>query len=388
MPATNRPRLYLSQDHGLDWLTALEFGATDDGQPRDRWVGVSDQVGLLHDVPDGRCIGFAVRRPAHYDPDDEDHAPLWDGPRFDVPQLGLTDVAPNAIVVAARAQYGTGRQTLNRKLFSQAIAGDDEVAVVRWRRCLEAGDVMAHYALGYTLLGLGRWAEAYRHLRYYCEIAPDEAWAWCYLGQAATGAGQLGEARTAYEHAVLLDTDAGKDEATDAQELLDALMAGDPQLPEVPEADDRPLWARTLIDNAGYAGLRARAYVDHEGDGTIVLDTADRPTLIDVEPRYDAVTVRAMIGRAPGVVDDEVAQAELRDEVVLEGENFEIDDAGDLWVTVTVPLPFDLLTPALLDCLTAGVVAKARHLWEMTDGDNVGLDPAPDYAATYPTVGR
>ena len=31
---------------------------------------------------------------------------------------------------------------------------------------------MAHFGLGYTLYDLGRFQEAYRHLRHYTEIAP------------------------------------------------------------------------------------------------------------------------------------------------------------------------------------------------------------------------
>ncbi len=34
---------------------------------------------------------------------------------------------------------------------------------------------MAHFALGYTLYELGRYHEAYRHLRYYAQIAPASA---------------------------------------------------------------------------------------------------------------------------------------------------------------------------------------------------------------------
>src|SRR4051794_27232828 len=44
---------------------------------------------------------------------------------------------------------------------------------------------MAHFALGYTLYELGRFKEAYRHLRYYTEISPQGAWNWCWLGKAA-----------------------------------------------------------------------------------------------------------------------------------------------------------------------------------------------------------
>jgi Flp pilus assembly protein TadD len=80
---------------------------------------------------------------------------------------------------------------------------------------------MAHFGLGYTLYELGRFPEAYRHLRHYTEIAPCGGWNWCWLGRAAEAIGETGEARNAYERALALE-DAGHEE-TDAAELLDAL---------------------------------------------------------------------------------------------------------------------------------------------------------------------
>jgi|GEM_PF-1639205 len=35
------PRIYLSYLPDLDWLSGLEFGRVDDGQPSDCWVGLS-----------------------------------------------------------------------------------------------------------------------------------------------------------------------------------------------------------------------------------------------------------------------------------------------------------------------------------------------------------
>ena len=79
---------------------------------------------------------------------------------------------------------------------------------------------MAHFALGYTLYDLGRYHEAYRHLRYYAQIAPAHPWNWCWFGRAAAGIGELGEARSAYERAIELGD--GEDE-TDATDLLGEL---------------------------------------------------------------------------------------------------------------------------------------------------------------------
>lgn len=77
---------------------------------------------------------------------------------------------------------------------------------------------MAHFGLGYTLLELGRDREAYRHLRYYAEIAPAHPWNHCWFGKAAAAIGEVEEARSAYLRAIEL-TEAGGDE-TDAPELL------------------------------------------------------------------------------------------------------------------------------------------------------------------------
>jgi hypothetical protein len=43
-----------------------------------------------------------------------------------------------------------------------------------WERCLESGDVMAHFALGYTHYELSDFHEAYDHLRFYTRLAPAQ----------------------------------------------------------------------------------------------------------------------------------------------------------------------------------------------------------------------
>jgi len=218
-----RPR-FLSRDTGADWLSAIEFGTVDDRQPSELWFGLSEQVGFLLASPFGPVIGFNVNDFSELDLDDEDHQAMWDGPRFDVPVLGLRDVSAAEICLAADA-YLDGEPTINRVYFNSAVAGgsegDLEQAVADWRVCLETGDLMAHYGLGYTLHELGRYREAYRHLRAYTEITPLNAWAWCWLGYTCTALGELGEARTAYQRAVELE-EAGGDE-TDAGEWLERL---------------------------------------------------------------------------------------------------------------------------------------------------------------------
>jgi tetratricopeptide (TPR) repeat protein len=219
-----RPRLYISRDTAYDWLTALEFGVTDDGQPSGCWHPVSDDIAYLHDAPDGagRCLGFALKRFSYFDPHDEELAALWTGPRFDVPVLGLHNATAGEIAVATES-FLQGESTLNRHLFHQAIdaAGDSDTALERWRYCLETGDVMAHYSLGYTFFDAGYFREAYRHLRAYTEIAPTNAWGWCWFGKAAAALGQNHEAIAAFNRALQLEDDSNHE--TEAADLLDEL---------------------------------------------------------------------------------------------------------------------------------------------------------------------
>ena len=143
---------------------------------------------------------------------------------FDVPQLGLRDASAGEICLAARAFLGD-EPTLNKCYFDQAVAaggaGDHSIAAGAWQLCLESGDPMAHYGLGYTLYELGDFRGAYRHLRAYTEITPNNAWAWCWLGRACLRLGELDEARHALETAIELE-DQGAQE-TDAPELLEEL---------------------------------------------------------------------------------------------------------------------------------------------------------------------
>ncbi|MDP9384210.1 MAG: hypothetical protein M3P50_03065 [Actinomycetota bacterium] len=217
------PRLYLNHIAELDWLIALEFGRVDDGQPSEHWDGVTEDFGWLNDAPDGRVLGFKVLDFSEFDADDEDVEEIWDGPRFDVPVLGLTEVTAGEIVIAARAFFG-GCSSINRAYFDEAVELQGEAAVDMWLGCLQAGDAMAHFGLGYTLFELGRFHDAYRHLRHYAEIAPAGPWNWCWFGKAAAAIGELDEARAAYRRAISLEQD-GEDE-TDAAELLAAIDSG------------------------------------------------------------------------------------------------------------------------------------------------------------------
>ena len=117
-----------------------------------------------------------------------------------------------------RRFFGDG-ESVNRFFFETRVPeARGEEALAYWRACLEAGDAMAHFALGYTLYELGRFREAYRHLRYYTEIAPAGSWNWCWFGKAAEALGEIGEARAAYSRALELEREG--DEETDAAERL------------------------------------------------------------------------------------------------------------------------------------------------------------------------
>jgi len=211
---SNTP-LYINRDADLDWLIALDFGRVLDGQPSDHFLPVSDECAYCLDQPDGKIVGFSIGGLTDFDP--EDHDELWDEPHFDAPVFGLRDVPAGAIVLAVKAHL-VDESTINRLLFKQAIAAKGGEAVDLWSRCLQSGDPMAHYALGYTLLGMERTREAYGHLRAYTELCPWNAWAWCWLGRACEALGERTSAIDAYRRAVDLD-----DEDTDAPELLNAL---------------------------------------------------------------------------------------------------------------------------------------------------------------------
>ena len=98
-----RPRLYINHPAHLDWLIALEFGRVDDGQPPECWEDISEHFGWLHDGPDGPIVGFKVRDFSTFDATDDEHAPIWTGPRFHAPLVGLTDATAGEITIAADA---------------------------------------------------------------------------------------------------------------------------------------------------------------------------------------------------------------------------------------------------------------------------------------------
>lgn len=207
--------LYISRDVDYDWLIALEFGRVLDSQPRDHFVAIDDDCAYVLDESEGDIIGFSVGNLTEFDP--EEHSRLWCGPVFDAPVFGLREVYAGAIILATKAHL-LNESTTNRAIFDTATSAKDEEAVALWRQCLECGDSMAHYALGYTLLKMGRHREAYGHLREYTDLCPWNGWAWCWFGKACEALGERTAARDAYRQAVEID-----DDETDAPELLNAL---------------------------------------------------------------------------------------------------------------------------------------------------------------------
>jgi tetratricopeptide (TPR) repeat protein len=137
--------------------------------------------------------------------------------------------------VTAAVRFLEGQSTLNRRLFGEATRAQGHAAVRMWRDCLQTGDVMAHYGLGYTLYEQGDFRAAYTHCRAYAEIVPSNAWAWCWVGKAAHALGEIADAEDAYGRALKAERAEGDD--TEAAELLDALHEG--RTPEfvLPPAD-------------------------------------------------------------------------------------------------------------------------------------------------------
>ena len=198
---------------------ALEFGRVYDGQPPESWQSMGEHLGFLRDGSHGPIVGFAVEEFSRFEVDDPEVGEIWTACEFEVPLLGLPKASAGEIILAARPLVGD-HSTVNRQLFCAAIDrqhDDPQEALSYWLSCLEAGDCMAHFALGYTLHELGRHHEAYRHLRYYTQIAPAAPWNWCWLGRAAHAIGEVDEARSAYEHAIELSD---SEQETDAADLL------------------------------------------------------------------------------------------------------------------------------------------------------------------------
>ena len=262
-----RPVLHLSYAAGLDWLECAPLGVVMDRQGSDRWEGVSDKFGWFLAEPGGPIIGFKIVDFSEFDAEAE--AAIFSGPRFDVAALGLRDVSAGEIVLAA-LPFLDGCDTIDRVYFDAAIGADGDEALGHWIAALQAGNSMAHYGAGYTLLELGRDHDAYRHLRAYTELVPRDPWAWAYRARAALAIGERAEARSCCERAIEMEE--VYDEETDAAELLEEI--------DGPTAPPKLVWTEvrdTLWTAIGATGTHWDIVKLAERRYGVIVEHWDRP---------------------------------------------------------------------------------------------------------------
>jgi tetratricopeptide (TPR) repeat protein len=214
----------ISYDADLDFLWAVKFGHTIDGQLADETDEPREGFFVYRRGPRGAVIGFGVENLSEFELPDPDHPLLREAPLFDAPTLGLVAATAEEVILAVRATIDDS--TPDVVFFDMAVEavsdGELEAAESLWRCCLQAGDMKAHFGLAYTLCDLGRHREAYGHLRVYTNVVPRNAWAWSWRGQAAEEIGEPGEAARCYRRALRLER-AGSYE-TDARERLVKLI--------------------------------------------------------------------------------------------------------------------------------------------------------------------
>src|SRR5438309_216531 len=90
------PRLFLNHDAEYDWLIALEYGVTDDGQDPENYRPISDDIAYL--VDGERSVGFIVKNYRDFDAHDPDVGAIWEEPLFDVPLLGLRGASAGEVI--------------------------------------------------------------------------------------------------------------------------------------------------------------------------------------------------------------------------------------------------------------------------------------------------
>ena len=223
------PAAHLSLDPTWSRLTVIEFGSVWDGQPDELFVEHPGEERLLFllSEPGGSIVGFAAHEPHELDPEAFEDPGLWEHPRFNVPLLGMPNASVGEILLAVQARFDEEEPTADVMFFHMAIQAaheDDDLvkAAWCWRVALEAGDMKARFGLGYTLVDLGEFREAYDHLRIYTDLTPSNAWAWCWLGKACEGLGEAEEAASAYRRAIKLEQEGGFE--TDAPDRLASLL--------------------------------------------------------------------------------------------------------------------------------------------------------------------
>jgi hypothetical protein len=220
---------HLSVDPALALLEVVACGQVWDGQPADHVLTSpeSDAIGFLLDRAKGTVVGFGVRAPHALDVFALEGADVWEGPRFDVPALALRAACVGDVVLAVQARFDVDEPTIDVVHFAEAArleAKDTRAALGHWRVCLEAGGMRAHYGLGCALVEAGRPRQGYDHLRFYTELTPYNAWAWCWLGRAALAMGEREEGVIHLRRAMHHEADCGYD--TIAGALLEELFSG------------------------------------------------------------------------------------------------------------------------------------------------------------------
>ncbi|XAY07839.1 hypothetical protein DSM112329_04730 [Paraconexibacter sp. AEG42_29] len=235
---------------------------------------------------------------------------------------------------------------------------------MRWRRVLLTGNMSAHYTLGVALFELGRLREAYGYFRYFCELAPEDAFNWCWLGRTAAALGDLAEARTAYERAIMFevrDPDIYReDDDTWAEELLQELLAGDIEVPEAEPEEPVSEWVRAAFEVAGDLAYETEVWGD-EDSGCLVIDHPLEPVVIDFPGHTWPLRVRSMVGRAPALhLDFEHEHPVYADSDALRGNLWV--DGSEIWFVTQVPVPVDHLTADLVELLALGAATTALQL--------------------------
>jgi ADP-ribosyl-[dinitrogen reductase] hydrolase len=214
--------LFVSNVTDRDVLYVYERGYVDDGLEPEREVEICEHVSLILDLDGTDCVGFIFGKLSEFDFEAPENAAVWTGPRFDVPALGVEQGTVGLVAATARLVLGNLR-TPDRILFDAAVrAKDQNEALALWEECLAEGNELARYAVGYTLLALGRPREAHEELKRYSSFVRRNAWAWCYLGQACEKLEDWEGAEYAYRQACQA-TAAGSFD-TDADERLAVLL--------------------------------------------------------------------------------------------------------------------------------------------------------------------
>lgn len=221
-PAGACPQVLVSNLPGFRRLELRIDGRALDGFLPSQVRPVSDAVRWINDAGRDEPIGLQLVHGVDLDLDDPAYDPLWDTSPHDAPALGLRGVSIGHILAVALMQLDPTERTPDRLRFSAAVACQDEdweLALEHWCDCLEQGDQMAHFAIGYSLMELERPAQAKEPLRRYTRLEPNNAFSWLWLGHACWALGDFEGAEYAYTAAVSRTALGSFD--TDAPDLLD-----------------------------------------------------------------------------------------------------------------------------------------------------------------------